>query len=251
MPGFGRWKSKPFTRGPSFLSPPSLSLPLLSLSSSPPSLRSLDPRSVPICQIFKEISESRDRCQIAPVPRFRMGYFTDFLFFSLSLAAKLGPLRRCLLPTTTTHDGGGVGSGRGRRRNGPQGRLPAADGYARDQRGTVGDMGRAAEEPEENLRRQVHHFHVRAPSALQEAPAILRQRQCRRVNESGTISAVGWCVPSCVVAASERAWCYMCGRCVVLCAAAVCVCARACVRVRVYACVCARACAIDEPSACN
>ena len=79
----------------------------------------------------------------------------------------------------------------------------------------------------------------------------------------------------------------MCGRCVVLCAAAVCVCARACVRVRVrstsplpatdvacvvlcagsvlccvrplcacvrvrvYACVCARACAIDEPSACN
>ena len=79
----------------------------------------------------------------------------------------------------------------------------------------------------------------------------------------------------------------MCGRCVVLCAGAVCVCARACVRVRVrsmsplpatdvacvvlcagsvlccvrplcacvrvrvYACVCARACAIDEPSTCN
>jgi hypothetical protein len=191
--------------------------------------------------IFKEISESRDRCQIAPVPRFRMGYFTDFLFFSLSLAAKLGPLRRCLLPTTTTHDGGGVGSGRGRRRNGPQGRLPAADGYARDQRGTVGDMGRAAEEPEENLRRQVHHFHVRAPSALQEAPAILRQRQCRRVNESGTISAVGWCVPSCVVAASERAWCYVRALCCVVCGRCV----------RVCACVCARARAIDEPSACN
>ena len=32
----------------------------------------------------------------------------------------------------------------------------------------------------------------------------------------------------------------MCGRCVVLCAAAVCVCARACVRVRVCACVCDR-----------
>ena len=220
------------------------------------------------------------------------GTLLTFFFFSLSLAAKLGPLRQCLLPTTTTHDGGGVGSGRGRRRNGPQGRLPAVCGrYARDQRGTVGDMGCAAEEPEENLRRQVHHFHARAPSALQEAPAILRQRQCRRVNESGTISAVGWCVPSCVVAASARAWCYVralccvvCGRCVRVCA---CVCARACVRVRVrstsplpatdvacvvlcagsvlccvrplcacvrvrvYACVCARACAIDEPSACN
>ena len=166
---------------------------------------------------------------------------TFFSFLSL-LPPNSGPSTRCLLPTATTHDGGGVGSGRGRRRNGPQGRLPAVCGrYARDQRGTVGDMGCAAEEPEENLRRQVHHFHARAPSALQEAPAILRQRQCRRVNESGTISAVGWCVPSCVVAASARAWCYVRALCCVVCGRCV----------RVCACVCARACAIDEPSACN
>ena len=178
---------------------------------------------------------------MAPVPGFRTGYFTDFLFFSLSLAAKLGPLRQCLLC---------------RRRRRTMGAASAAaeadDEMARrgasrpSAAGTrVTSVGQSATwvAQQKNLKRifQVHHFHARAPSALQEAPAILRQRQCRRVNESGTISAVGWCVPSCVVAASARAWCYVRALCCVVCGRCV----------RVCACVCARARAIDEPSACN